>query len=52
MKRYTLRGLIHDAKVFYQLRLEYRRTKKDRRNDASSDWLSRYLAGIRRRVRA
>ena len=28
MKRYTLRGLIHDAKIFNQLRLEYRRTKR------------------------
>ena len=33
MKRYTLRALIHDAKVFNQLRLEYRRTKKDRRKE-------------------
>jgi hypothetical protein len=52
MKRYTLRGLIHDAKIFNQLRLEYRRTKRERRENASSDWLSGYLAGIRRRVRA
>ena len=52
MKRYTLRALIHDAKIFNQLRLEYRRTKKNRRKNASSDRLSRYLAGIRRRVRA
>ena len=37
MKRYTLRGLIHDAKIFNQLRLEYRRTKKDRRKKVSSD---------------
>ena len=37
MKRYTLRGLIHDAKIFNQLRLEYRRTKKDRRKNVSSD---------------
>ena len=29
-----------------------RRTKKDRRKDASSDWLSGYLAGMRRRARA
>ena len=28
MKRYTLRALIHDAKIFNQLRLEYRRTNK------------------------
>ena len=52
MKRYTLRGLIHDAKIFNQLRLEYRRTKKDRRKNAFSDALSRYMAGMRRRVRA
>jgi hypothetical protein len=52
MKRYTLRGLIHDAKILNQLRLEYRRAKKNRRKDASSDWLSRYLAGLRERARA
>ncbi|PYK40890.1 MAG: hypothetical protein DME60_06330 [Verrucomicrobia bacterium] len=51
MKRYTLRALIHDAKIFNQLRLEYRQTKKNRRKDTSSDWLSRYLAGMRRHVR-
>jgi Spy/CpxP family protein refolding chaperone len=28
MKRYTLRAAIHDAKIFNQLRLEYRRTNK------------------------
>ncbi len=33
MKRYTLRGLIHDAKLFNQLRREYRRDKKKRRKD-------------------
>jgi hypothetical protein len=52
MKRYTLGTLIHDAKIFNQLRLEHRRIKKDRRKDASSDWLFRYLAGKRRGVRA
>ena len=52
MKRYTLRGLIHDAKVFNQLRLEYRRTKKDQRKNVASGWLSRYFAGTRRRARA
>ena len=52
MKRYTLRMLIHDAKVFNQLRLEYRLTKRDRRKRSSSDWLSRYLAGMSRRARA
>jgi hypothetical protein len=31
MKRYTLRGLIHDAKIFNQLRLEHREAKKKRR---------------------
>ena len=51
MKRYTLRMLIHDAKVFNQLRLEYRRAKKNQRK-ASSDWLSRYLAGMRERAGA
>jgi hypothetical protein len=52
MKRYTLRMLIHDAKVFNQLRREYRQTKKNRRTRSSSDWLCRYLAGMRRRAGA
>jgi glycosyltransferase involved in cell wall biosynthesis len=52
MKRYTLRRLIHDVKVLNQLRLEYRRTKKNQRKDVSSDWPSRYSAGMRERVRA
>ena len=52
MKRYTLRRLIHDAKVFNQLRLEYRRTNKNVRKDASSGWLLGYLTGMRRRARA
>jgi hypothetical protein len=52
MKRYTLRALIHDAKVFNQLRVEHRRAQKDRRKNASSEWLFRYLTGKRRRVRA
>ena len=52
MKRYTLRGLIHDAKVFNQLRLEYRRTNKTQSKDASSGWLLGYLTGMRRRARA
>ena len=43
MKPYTLRALIHEAKIFNQLRLEYRRKKKDRRKNASSGYLSRYL---------
>ena len=43
MKRYTLRALIHDAKIFNQLRLEYRRSKKDRRKNTSLRYLSRYL---------
>jgi Spy/CpxP family protein refolding chaperone len=52
MKRYTLRAAIHDAKIFNRLRLEYRRTIKNRRKDSSSCWLSRYLDGMRRRARA
>ena len=52
MKRYTLRGLIHDAKVFKQLRLEYRRTNGNQRQDSSSGWLLGYLSGVRRRARA
>jgi hypothetical protein len=52
MKRHTLRALIHDAKIFNQLRLEYRQTRKNRRKDASSGWLSRYLADVRRRAGA
>ena len=28
MKRYTMQGAIHDARVFYQLWLEYRRANK------------------------
>ena len=52
MKRYTLRMLIHDAKVFNQLRLEYRRAKKNRRKDAAAAWLPRYFGGTRRRARA
>ena len=41
MKPYTLRAAIHDAKVFNQLRWEYRRTKKNRKHSPSE--LSRYL---------
>ena len=52
MKGYTLRRLIHDAKVFNQLRLEYRRTNKTQSKDASSGWLLGYLTGMRRRARA
>jgi hypothetical protein len=52
MKRYTLRGLIHDAKVFNQLRSEYRRTNRTQPKDSSSGWLLGYLTGTRRRVRA
>ena len=52
MKRYTLRAAIHDAKIFNQLRLEYRRANKNRRKDSSSGWLSRYLGGRWRRARA
>lgn len=45
MKRYTLGMLIHDAKVFNQLRQEYRRAKKKRSARSSSGSLFRYLAG-------
>jgi hypothetical protein len=31
MKRYTLRGLIHDAKVFNELRLAHREAEKTQR---------------------
>jgi len=51
MKRYTLRGLIHDAKVFKQLRLEYRRAKKERKNSASGS-LFGYFTGMKRRAGA
>ena len=52
MKRYTLGMLIHDAKVFNQLRKEYRRTKKNQRRRSSPGWLLRYLTGGSRRARA
>jgi hypothetical protein len=52
MKRYTLRALIHDAKVFNQLWLEYRRAKKERRKDSATGRLFGYSAGMRRRARA
>ena len=51
MKRYTLQMLIHDARVFNQLRMEYRRDKKNRRGAAAGAWFSRYLPGLRRRAR-
>ena len=35
MKHYKLRGLIHDAKIFNRLWLEYRRGKKNRRKDSA-----------------
>jgi hypothetical protein len=50
MKRYTLGMLIHDAKVFNQLRQEYRQAKKKRSARSSSGWLFRYLAGGSRRA--
>jgi Spy/CpxP family protein refolding chaperone len=45
MKRYTLPALIHDAKIFNRLRLEYRQTKKNRRKDSSSGWSPTELFG-------
>jgi hypothetical protein len=47
MKRYTLRAAIHDAKIFDQLRQEYRRAKKNRRKHSPSGLLWRYLVGMR-----
>ena len=52
MKRYTMQGAIHDARVFYQLWLEYRRANRKQRKRSHSGWLSRYLAGAGRRARA
>jgi hypothetical protein len=52
MKHYTLRALIHDAKVFNQLRREYRQARKKRNTRSSSGWLLRYLTGGSRRARA
>ena len=51
MKHYTLRMLIHDAKLFNQLRREYRRTRKNPRT-SSPDWRSRHLAGLKGCARA
>jgi len=45
MKRYALGALIHDAKIFNRLRLEYRQTKKKRRKDSSSGWSPTELFG-------
>ena len=52
MKHYTLRMLIHDAKLFNQLRREYRRTRKNPRTSSSPDWRSRHLAGLKGCARA
>jgi hypothetical protein len=52
MKRYTIRTLIHDAKIFNQLRVEYRQAKKNRRTHSTFGWLFRDLAAMRRRARA
>jgi hypothetical protein len=47
MKRYTLRMLINDAKVFSQLRRDYRQAKKNRSTRSNSEWLFRFLTGGR-----
>jgi hypothetical protein len=52
MKRYTIRGLIHDAKVFNQLRLEHRETRKKQRKYGLLIGCTVYSAGKRRRARA
>ena len=36
MKRYTPQAAIHDAKIFNQLRREYRRTKENRRMETTN----------------
>jgi hypothetical protein len=50
MKHYTLRMLIHDAKLFNQLCREYRRTRKNLRTSSSPDWRSRHLASLKLRA--
>ena len=52
MTRYTQRRLIHDARIFDQPRLEYRRSNDNRRKDLLADGVLRYLAGVTRRGRA
>jgi hypothetical protein len=47
MKHYAFRTLIHDAKLFNQLRREYRRARKSPRTSSSSDWRSRHLASLK-----
>jgi hypothetical protein len=46
MKRYTLRALIHDAKIFNQLRLEYRRTCRRRASQTDGE-LDTNLSALR-----
>jgi hypothetical protein len=45
----TIRMLIHDAKVFNQLRRDYRQAKKNRSTRSNSEWLFRFLTGGRGR---
>ena len=52
MKRYTLRMLINDAKVFNQLRRDYRQAQKNRSTRSNSGSLLRFLTGGGRRARA
>ena len=46
MKRYKFRAALHDARVFYRLRLEYRRANKNWRKDRHFGWLSRYTGNL------
>jgi len=52
MKRYTLRPLIHDAKIVNQLRREHWQAKKNRRTHSTFGWLFRDLAAMTGRARA
>jgi hypothetical protein len=46
MKRYTLRTLIHDRKIFNQLRRDYRQAKTNRRTHSTFGELFRSLAAM------
>ena len=47
MKRYTLRMLIHDARIFNRLRLEYRRKDLFRLDFPLLDWNAATRTGLR-----
>jgi hypothetical protein len=52
MKRYTLRTLIHDGKIFNQLHRDYRQAKMNRRTHSTLGELFRSLAAMTGRARA